>query len=156
MREIIEERKSSTSADGNDHSKNGGGGKGDFLDVIMGMAEGPSSPGLDEEEQVSIVLDILLGGYETTATLLSLIVYFLSHSPLVLQTLKVIHRPLSLKCHQSISLISSVYFPHHSHYGMNDNTEMFDRSVSAVHTYPMKNMADIDSNVFVCRKNTRQ
>lgn len=92
MKEIIEERKSSASVDGSDHTKSGGRG-GDFLDVIMGTAEGLSQTaplGLTEEEQVSTVLDLLLGGYETTATVMSLIVYFLAHHPVVLQTLKVI------------------------------------------------------------------
>ena len=55
----------------------------DFLDVLM------SSEDLNYEEKVSIVLDILLGGFETSATLLSLVVYFLAKSPNVLQKLKV-------------------------------------------------------------------
>lgn len=59
-------------------------GEGDFLDVIL------KKRSLSEEETVSIVLDIMLGGYETTATLLALIVYFLAHAPAVFQKLKVI------------------------------------------------------------------
>lgn len=55
----------------------------DFLDVIM------SNEDLNYEEKVSIVLDILLGGFETSATLLSLVVYFLAKSPNDLQKLKV-------------------------------------------------------------------
>ena len=55
----------------------------DFLDVLM------SSEDLNYEEKVSIVLDILLGGFETRATLLSLVVYFLAKSPSLLQKLKV-------------------------------------------------------------------
>lgn len=55
----------------------------DFLDVIM------SNEDLNYEEKVSIVLDILLGGFETSATLLSLVVYFLAKSPSLLQKLKV-------------------------------------------------------------------
>lgn len=55
----------------------------DFLDVLM------SSEDLNYEEKVSIVLDILLGGFETSATLLSLVVYFLAKSPSLLQKLKV-------------------------------------------------------------------
>ncbi|GMN42631.1 hypothetical protein TIFTF001_011847 [Ficus carica] len=54
----------------------------DFLDMIL------AKQNLSEEEMVSVVLDILLGGYETTATLLSLIVYFLAHSPNTFQKLK--------------------------------------------------------------------
>ena len=55
----------------------------DFLDVIM------SNEDLNYKEKVSIVLDILLGGFETSATLLSLVVYFLAKSPSLLQKLKV-------------------------------------------------------------------
>lgn len=56
----------------------------DFLDEIM------SNEDLNYEEKVSIVLDILLGGFETSATLLSLVVYFLAKSPNLFQKLKVI------------------------------------------------------------------
>ena len=55
----------------------------DFLDVIM------SNEDLNYKEKVSIVLDILLGGFETSATLISLVVYFLAKSPSLLQKLKV-------------------------------------------------------------------
>lgn len=55
----------------------------DFLDVIL------SKQNLTNEEIVSIVLDIMLGGYETTATLMSLIVHFLGHAPLAFHKLKV-------------------------------------------------------------------
>lgn len=44
---------------------------------------------LNRDEIVSLVLDLMLGGYETTATLMSLIVYFLGHSPNALQKLEV-------------------------------------------------------------------
>lgn len=57
--------------------------KGDFLDVIL------SKQRLSNEEIVSIVLDILLGGYETTSTLIGLIVYFLGHAPDAFENLKV-------------------------------------------------------------------
>ncbi|KAF8037638.1 hypothetical protein BT93_B0492 [Corymbia citriodora subsp. variegata] len=65
VREIIEERRRTGNVEGLK--------KGDFMDVILGKE------GLNEEEMVSIVLDILLGGYETTATLMALIVFFLAH-----------------------------------------------------------------------------
>lgn len=55
----------------------------DFLDKIM------SNEDLNYEEKVSIVLDILLGGFETSATLLSLVVYFLAKSPNLLHKLNV-------------------------------------------------------------------
>lgn len=57
--------------------------KGDFLDVLL------SNDSLSDEEKVSLVLDLLLGGYETTSLLMSLTVYFLETSPLALQQLKV-------------------------------------------------------------------
>jgi len=57
---------------------------GDFLDVIL------SKRGILTDGQiVSVALDILLGGYETTSTLIALIVYFLGHVPKAFQTLKV-------------------------------------------------------------------
>lgn len=55
----------------------------DFLDVIL------SKQSLSYEEMVSIALDILLGGYETTSTLMALIMYFLAHAPSAFQKLKV-------------------------------------------------------------------
>ncbi|KAE8021435.1 hypothetical protein FH972_007325 [Carpinus fangiana] len=63
---------------------------GDFLDVILSK---PRSL-LNREEVVSLVVDLMLGGYETTATLMSLIVYFLAHSPNALQKLKEEHQEI--------------------------------------------------------------
>jgi cytochrome P450 family 724 subfamily B polypeptide 1 len=60
---IIEERRSA-----------GSGKKGDFLDVLLSGNE------LSDEEKVSFVLDSLLGGYETTSLLISMVVYFLGQS----------------------------------------------------------------------------
>eukprot|EP00257_Ricinus_communis_P020315 XP_015579520.1 cytochrome P450 724B1 [Ricinus communis] len=79
VREIIKER---------ELNKTVGLTKGDFLDMIL------SKRRLTEEETVSIVLDILLGGYETTATLISLIVYFLGHAPAAFQSLKKEHEAI--------------------------------------------------------------
>ncbi|KAJ4841397.1 hypothetical protein Tsubulata_033432 [Turnera subulata] len=62
--------------------------KGDFLDVIL------SNNKLSHDEIVSIVLDILFGGYETTSTLIPLIVYFLAQEPTVLQTFKDEHETI--------------------------------------------------------------
>lgn len=59
-------------------------GKGDPFDEIL-MKEDLIS----DVEKVSILLDLLLAGYETTSGLLSLLVYFLAQSPQALQTLKV-------------------------------------------------------------------
>ncbi|KAK3142333.1 hypothetical protein QOZ80_4BG0345220 [Eleusine coracana subsp. coracana] len=60
---IIEERRSAESCK-----------KGDFLDVLLSTDE------LSDEEKVSFVLDSLLGGYETTSLLISMVVYFLGQS----------------------------------------------------------------------------
>lgn len=76
VKEIIKKREKGNVVVGNKGSE-------DFLDVIL------SKQKLSDEEMVSIVLDILLGGYETTSTLMALIVYFLGHSPNAFQTLKV-------------------------------------------------------------------
>ena len=48
-----------------------------------------SNGSVSDEEKVSLVLDLLLGGYETTSLLMSFTVYFLGTSPLALQQLKV-------------------------------------------------------------------
>ncbi|KAJ4729337.1 putative Cytochrome P450 [Melia azedarach] len=69
----------------------------DFLDVIL------SKQSLRDAETVSIVLDILLGGYETTTTLIPLIVYFLAHSPNVYQRLKVISE--SMRCGNVVKFV---------------------------------------------------
>ncbi|KAK8672510.1 hypothetical protein V6N13_110878 [Hibiscus sabdariffa] len=73
-------------------------GKGDFLDAVL------SKESLSDEETVSVVLDLLLAGYETTATLTSLIVYFLALYPNVLQHLKFTLIPLFTKIQWSSTL----------------------------------------------------
>ncbi|KAI6700773.1 hypothetical protein NL676_015097 [Syzygium grande] len=83
VREIMEERRRTRNEVGLK--------KGDFMDVILG------NEGLNEEEMVSIVLDILLGGYETTATLMALIVFFLAREPACLLQLKEEHQAIRRK-----------------------------------------------------------
>ncbi|KAL5998261.1 hypothetical protein ACLOJK_009199 [Asimina triloba] len=63
--------------------------KGDFLDVLLANAS------LSDEEIVSLVLDLLLGGYETTSLLMSLVVYFLGGQPTALAKLKEEHETIS-------------------------------------------------------------
>ncbi|XP_058102038.1 cytochrome P450 724B1 [Magnolia sinica] len=65
-----------------------GSEKGDFLDVLL------SNGSLSDEENVSLVLDLLLGGYETTSLLMSLAVYFLGSSPTALGQLKEEHQAI--------------------------------------------------------------
>lgn len=74
MKGMIEERRSPGSCK-----------KGDFLDVLL------SSNELSDEEKVSFVLDSLLGGYETTSLLISMVVYFLGQSAEDLDLVKVIY-----------------------------------------------------------------
>ncbi|PIA51545.1 hypothetical protein AQUCO_01100417v1 [Aquilegia coerulea] len=78
VRSIIEEREKR----GADHKK------GDFLDVLL------SNEGLSYEGKSSILVDLLLGGYETTSILMSMVVYFLGTSPHALDKLKEEHQAI--------------------------------------------------------------
>uniref|UniRef100_A0A7N0TTY6 Cytochrome P450 724B1 n=1 Tax=Kalanchoe fedtschenkoi TaxID=63787 RepID=A0A7N0TTY6_KALFE len=60
----------------------------DFLETLVSIDT------LSEDEKVSFVLDSLLGGYETTSLLMSLIVYFLAQSPAAVELLKVEHEKI--------------------------------------------------------------
>ena len=73
--------------------------KGDFLDEMQLKGN------LSDEEKVSVALDILLAGYETTSGLLALVVYFIAQSPAcVLQQLKVINILFHTKSTHQISV----------------------------------------------------
>ncbi|PSS30191.1 Cytochrome P450 724B1 isoform 1 [Actinidia chinensis var. chinensis] len=87
--------------------------KGDFLDEMQLKGN------LSDEEKVSVALDILLAGYETTSGLLALVVYFIAQSPAcVLQQLKEEHQnlrrrkedvePLSLEDYKHMEFTSNV------------------------------------------------
>ncbi|KAI5651178.1 hypothetical protein M9H77_37183 [Catharanthus roseus] len=76
LRDIIRERRGRNKL---------GVSKEDFLDSIMKNEE------LNDDEKISVLLDILLAGYETTSGLMALILYFLAHSPSALQQLKEEH-----------------------------------------------------------------
>ncbi|CAL1358218.1 unnamed protein product [Linum trigynum] len=65
---------------------------GDFLEVIL--SKHSSIRQMNDDEKVSSVLDIVLGGYETTSTLISLIVYFLHRSPAALLAFKEEHEAI--------------------------------------------------------------
>ncbi|GLT94260.1 hypothetical protein SLE2022_120120 [Rubroshorea leprosula] len=58
----------------------------DFLEILL------SVDALSEDENVSFVLDSLLGGYETTSLLMATVVHFLSHTPPALDQLKQEHQ----------------------------------------------------------------
>ncbi|KAK4417831.1 cytochrome [Sesamum alatum] len=76
LKDIIKKRESGTHV------------RGDFLDEVMGKGC------LNDEEKVSVLLDLLLAGYETTSGLMALVVYFLAHAPSALQTLENEHQAL--------------------------------------------------------------
>ncbi|XP_007049443.2 PREDICTED: cytochrome P450 724B1 [Theobroma cacao] len=77
VKAIIEERRRNP-----ENSKK----RSDFLEILL------SIDALSEDEKVSFVLDSLLGGYETTSLLVSMVVHFLTHSPTALQQLKQEHQ----------------------------------------------------------------
>ncbi|KAK4434795.1 cytochrome [Sesamum alatum] len=81
VKSIIEERR------GNSCKKSS-----DFLEILLYVDT------LSEDEKVSFVLDSLLGGYETTSLLMSMVVFFLDQSPNAAQQLEHEHRRIrSLK-----------------------------------------------------------
>ncbi|KAK4487159.1 hypothetical protein RD792_006477 [Penstemon davidsonii] len=82
VKAIIEERRRRNIA-GNYCSK-----KNDFLEILLCVDT------LSEDEKVSFVLDSLLGGYETTSLLMSMVVYFLHQSPSAVEQLKVEHQKI--------------------------------------------------------------
>ncbi|CAN6447596.1 unnamed protein product [Victoria cruziana] len=80
--QIVEERRKGSK---------GSSGAGDFLDILL------SNNSLCDEERVSLVLDLLLGGYETTSLLMAMAAYFLGHSPSALEQLKAEHLTIRSK-----------------------------------------------------------
>ncbi|XWS75929.1 hypothetical protein CRYUN_Cryun01aG0133800 [Craigia yunnanensis] len=80
VKAIIGERRGNP----NENSKK----RSDFLEILLSVDT------LSEDEKVSFVLDSLLGGYETTALLMSVVVHFLSHSPTALQQFKQEHQKI--------------------------------------------------------------
>ncbi|XP_059644153.1 cytochrome P450 724B1 [Cornus florida] len=78
LKEVIKERQNG----------NGGLAKKDFLDGIL------VKENLSNEEKVSVLLDLLLAGYETTSALLGIVVYFLGQAPHVLEHLKAEHQEI--------------------------------------------------------------
>ena len=74
VKAIIEERR---------RSNINGCKKSDFLEILLCVES------LSQDEKVSFVLDSLLGGYETTSLLMSMVVFFLDRSPEAVHQLKV-------------------------------------------------------------------
>uniref|UniRef100_A0ACD5V5S4 Uncharacterized protein n=1 Tax=Avena sativa TaxID=4498 RepID=A0ACD5V5S4_AVESA len=89
---IIEERR-----------KHGSCKKDDFLNVLLSTNE------LSDEEKVSFVLDSLLGGYETTSLMISMVVYFLGQSATDLDLVKREHQGIRSTKGKEESLTSEDY-----------------------------------------------
>ena len=89
LKAIIEERRRNNKAE-NSQKKSSNS---DFLEILL------TTNTFSEDETVSFVLDVILGGYETTSILMAMLVLFLSQCPKALQQLKVIN-------HKGYSLIS--------------------------------------------------
>ncbi|KAI3465934.1 hypothetical protein Pfo_022597 [Paulownia fortunei] len=79
VKAIIEERRRNA---GNSCKKS------DFLEILLFVDT------LSEDEKVSFVLDSLLGGYETTSLLMSMVVFFLDQSPTAVEQLKLEHQKI--------------------------------------------------------------
>ncbi|KAL1562840.1 cytochrome P450 724B1-like protein [Salvia divinorum] len=62
--------------------------KSDFLEILLCVES------LSQDEKVSFVLDSLLGGYETTSLLMSMVVFFLDRSPEAVHQLKLEHNKI--------------------------------------------------------------
>uniref|UniRef100_A0A6N2K3U5 Cytochrome P450 n=1 Tax=Salix viminalis TaxID=40686 RepID=A0A6N2K3U5_SALVM len=80
--------------------------RGDFLDVILSKREI-----LTDGQIVSVALDILLGGYETTSTLIALIVYFLGHEEHeAVRKSKQVGEPLDLEDYKKMEFTKNVIY----------------------------------------------
>ncbi|XP_019193534.1 PREDICTED: cytochrome P450 724B1 [Ipomoea nil] len=82
VKAIIEERRRRRHLGDHNSKKN------DFLEILLYVDT------LSEDEKISFVLDSLLGGYETTSLLLSMVVYFLGQSTSALEQLKLEHQSI--------------------------------------------------------------
>ncbi|RZC84393.1 hypothetical protein C5167_047179 [Papaver somniferum] len=82
-------------------SSNGGGGKKN-KDMLEALIE--EECGLSDEEIVDFMLALLVAGYETTSTIMTLVVKFLTETPLALAQLKVINETLRVA-----NIISGVF-----------------------------------------------
>lgn len=76
---------------------------GDFLDILL------ANNNVENHEKLSLVMDLLLGGYETTYLLLAIIMHLLSDSQLALQQLKAEHEMIASTKHKEEHLSWSHY-----------------------------------------------
>ncbi|KAM7492445.1 hypothetical protein LguiA_035366 [Lonicera macranthoides] len=81
VKAIIEKRRRNDNKKSNNSS--------DFLEILLSV-----DTCLSEDEKVSFVLDSLLGGYETTSLLMSMVVHFLAQSTTALEQLKLEHQKI--------------------------------------------------------------
>ncbi|OWM81543.1 hypothetical protein CDL15_Pgr007584 [Punica granatum] len=79
VRSIMEERRQAGRGGWNATSS-------DFLEILLGMDT------LSDDEKLSFILDSLLGGYETTSLLMSMVVYFLGQSSAAFEQAKLEHQ----------------------------------------------------------------
>lgn len=95
LREVIREKKESTRKrrDEGDKVMNGGHSK-DMVDELL-EGEGGSFA-LSEEEMVDFLLALLIAGYETTSTSITLAVKFLTENPSALALLRVFLKSMPL------------------------------------------------------------
>ncbi|KAI3912159.1 hypothetical protein MKW92_037368 [Papaver armeniacum] len=87
-------------------SSNGGGGKKN-KDMLEALLE--EECGLSDEEIVDFMLALLVAGYETTSTIMTLVVKFLTETPLALAQLKEEHEQIAAENGYSGSLQWSDY-----------------------------------------------
>lgn len=101
VKAIIEERRRKNNEGNSSSSSDNKRTSGDFLEILLCVDT------LSLDEKVSFVLDSLLGGYETTSSLMAMVVHFLDQSPHALDQLKV---TISIYFHicQILSLISQI------------------------------------------------
>ncbi|XP_020252374.1 cytochrome P450 90A1 [Asparagus officinalis] len=85
LRGVVRKRKE-------ERKRNGGEGINDMLDELMEAEEGFS-----EEEMVDFLLALLVAGYETTPTIMTLVVKFLTDNPSALSLLKEEHVDIRAK-----------------------------------------------------------
>lgn len=83
---VVRERKKETEK---------GDRKNDMLAALLDE-EGDSGGGFSDEQIVDFMLALLVAGYETTSTIMTLAVKFLTENPHALAQLKVSHHPFSV------------------------------------------------------------
>ncbi|KAI3988905.1 hypothetical protein MKX01_016476 [Papaver californicum] len=102
---VVKERRKENS--GNSNSSNDGGGGKKNKDMLEALLE--EECGLSDEETVDFMLALLVAGYETTSTIMTLVVKFITETPLALAQLKAEHEKIAAEKGYSGSLQWSNY-----------------------------------------------